>query len=140
MRLGKQDVLTEEMAITAATDAPLNVVISSRGGKVHGELEDEAALRKPALIMLAPTGKFAAVMSFFGITNSGPEGKFKLSGLTPGPYILFAFQQPPKGDFRGPDLVEKMSRLGVPVEVREGEITNVAARLITPEQLKEILP
>jgi hypothetical protein len=140
MHLGKQDVLTEEMEIAPATEAPLTIVISSRGGRVEGELEDEAARRKPALIMLAPTGKFAAVMSFFGITNSDPERRFKLSGLTPGPYILFAFQQPPKGDFRGPDLVEKMSRLGVPVEVREGETSNVAARLITPEQLKEILP
>ncbi|MEO8659311.1 MAG: carboxypeptidase-like regulatory domain-containing protein, partial [Bryobacteraceae bacterium] len=100
MRLGEQDVLTEDMDIGPGTDAPLNIVISSRGGKIAGELETGKPPRGPATIMLAPVGKFAAVMSFFSVVESEADGKFELSGLTPGKYRLFAFDRPPQGDLR----------------------------------------
>jgi hypothetical protein len=74
MRLGDQDVLTEEMVIDSGTIAPLNIVVSTRGGVVEGTVvQDEAepaagrqAPSKPvrAVVVLAPEGRFEHVMSF----------------------------------------------------------------------------
>jgi hypothetical protein len=139
MRLGEQDVLAEDMEIGPATDVPLNIVISSRGGKVSGEIDSDKPPRRPATIMLAPVGKFAAVMSFFSLAESDADGKFELSGLTPGKYRLFAFDRQPQGDFRGPDIVKKLEPLGEAVDVVEGETLQVKVKAITPEQWQEVL-
>ncbi len=138
MRLGKQDVLTEEMEIGAGTDGALNIVISARGGKVKGEVADPSLAGKRAmLVMLAPAGKFARVMSFFAFAQSEADGKFDLRGLTPGTYKLLAFEEPPPGDPRNPDLIAKLE--GEAVEVVEGQTVEANAKVITAEQLREAL-
>jgi hypothetical protein len=138
MRLGKQDVLTEDMEISGATDAPLNIVVSSHGGVVEGEIDDPAiAGHKAVMVLLAPTGRVRHVMSFFGFVQSQPDGKFKLRGLTPGTYKLLAFAELPPGDPRNPDLIARLE--GKAIEVREGETVRTKIGVITSAQLKEAL-
>jgi protocatechuate 3,4-dioxygenase beta subunit len=138
MRLGKQDVLAEEMEIGPATDSPLNIVVSARGGKVDGEIADPSITGKRALfVLLAPIGKFGRVMSFFAITQTDSEGKFRLGGLTPGNYKLLAFEEAPPGDPRNPDLVARLE--GEPVQVVEGQTVRAKARVIATAQMREAL-
>ncbi len=138
MRFGKQDVLTEDMEIGPGSDSPLNIVVSSRGGKIDGEISDPAlAGHRAILIMLAPTGPFRRVMSFFNIVESDSEGMFKLRGITPGTYKLLAFQEAPPGDPRNPDMIERLS--GKTIEIAEGELVNAKVDVITAPQLKEAL-
>jgi Carboxypeptidase regulatory-like domain len=138
MRFGKQDVLTEDMEIGPGSDSPLIVVMSSRGGKIDGEISDPAVAGHRAIfILLAPTGRFRRVMSFFNIVESDSDGKFKLRGITPGTYKLLAFQEAPPGDPRNPDLVERLG--GETIEIAEGEMVNAKVDVITAAQLKEAL-
>jgi hypothetical protein len=138
MRLGKQDVLTEEMEIGSGTDAPLNIVISARGGKIDGEISDPSFAGKRALlVLLAPVGKSERVMSFFAFAQSDANGKFKMRGLTPGTYKLLAFEEAPPGDPRNPDLMARLE--GQPVEVVEGQTVEAKAKVITATQIREAL-
>jgi hypothetical protein len=138
MRFGKQDVLTEDMEIGASSDSPLIVVMSSRGGKIDGEILDSGvAGHRAFLVLLAPSGRFRNVMSFFNIVQSDSEGKFKMRGITPGTYKLLAFQEAPPGDPRNPDLIERLA--GKTIEIVEGETLNATVDVITPAQLKEAL-
>ncbi len=136
--LGKQDVLTEDMEIGAAIDSPLNIVISTQGGIVEGEFEGDAA-KRPIAVLLAPVGRFRSVASFFSTGASGAAGKFRLDSLQPGPYKIFAFEQPPPGDYRNPEFASRIAKLGLDVEVAEASTVKVQPPLITPEQLKEAL-
>jgi hypothetical protein len=138
MRLGKQDVLTEDMEIGTATETPLNIVVSSRGGRVNGEISDPSfAGRRSVLVLLAPVGKFSRVMSFFAIVQSDQQGKFKMRGLTPGKYKLLAFEEAPPDDPRNPELAARLE--GQPVEVVEGEAIEAKVDVITSAQLREAL-
>ncbi|MBC7928025.1 MAG: carboxypeptidase regulatory-like domain-containing protein [Bryobacteraceae bacterium] len=136
MMLGTKDVLTEEMVITPQTDAPLNIVISTRGAVVEGKLE---VGQKRLALLLAPVGKFRHVVSFFATTATDAEGKFRLEGLTPGKYKMFAFEQLPPGDIRNPDLIGKLDSYGQTLDVAEGAIVTANPHIITPAELNEVL-
>jgi hypothetical protein len=138
MRLGKQDVLAEEMEIGPGTDLPLNIVVSARGGKINGEVSDPSfAGDRALLVLLAPVGKFDRVMSFFAFAQSDANGKFRMGGLTPGAYKLLAFEEAPPGDPRNPDLLARLE--GEPVEVVEGQTVDAKAKVITAAQMREAL-
>jgi hypothetical protein len=68
MHLGEQDVLTDEMEIGMTAPRPLNVVVSSRGARISGELAGGAGKNTGAMIILAPEPKFQHVMSFYAMT------------------------------------------------------------------------
>lgn len=141
MHLGKQDVLTEEMVIGPGTDLPLNIVVSARGARVEGTIQQagqqEGKDPKRLLVLLAPTGKFRAVMSFFAVSGTDTDGKFQLTGITPGKYKLFAFEQLPSVEFRNPDLVDKLSEFGQNLDIAEGVVLKAEPKAITAAQIAE---
>ena len=127
MMLGDQDVLTEEMAIGPDTSQALNIVVSSRGGVVSGTVEqpedplaDLTGHERPR-ILLAPAGKFADVLSFFEFTAADENGHYELTGITPGEYKLYAFEQLELGAWRDPDFMKRLASAGKPVTVHEGD-------------------
>ena len=139
MRLGKQDVLTEEMEIGPATDAALNIVLSTRGGKVEGEIDSQAAAQVRTAILLAPIGRYRAVMSFYAVTVTDEDGKFEFSGITPGQYKIFACEQIAPGELRNPDLVAGLDEFGQPIEISEGGRVRVQPKVIPVEKVREAL-
>jgi Carboxypeptidase regulatory-like domain len=140
MRLGDQDVLTEDMEISAATNAPLHIVVSSRGAVVEGQVEGGQEFHRTIAIQLVPTGKFHHVMSFYQSTPADAEGKFELTGVTPGQYKIFAFEHLPPGGMQNPDLTAKIDALGEALEITEGAHVEAHPRVITPEQIRKALP
>ncbi len=131
MKLGDQDVLTTEMNITAATNAPLSVVLSTRGGAVTGTVKvpDDAAADLTGtprpVVLLAPVGKFSHVASFFMMRPAGEGGKYELRGVTPGTYKVFAFDHLQRNSVQDPDFMARIASLGKPVEVHEGDHINL---------------
>lgn len=139
MSLGKQDVLREDMEITASTNAPLNIVISSRGGVVEGEVEGAAAKRRIYAILLVPFGENHRVMSFYGSAATDKDGKFEIKGVNPGPYRVFAFEKLPRRGLYDPELTAKIEELGVAVEVREAQRAKAKPVVISPAQVEKVL-
>jgi hypothetical protein len=128
MKLGEQDVLTEDMNITSATNAPLNIVVSGRGGVVTGTVKmpersdvDIGAGEPRAVVLLTPAGRLSHVESFRMIRSSEQDGKYELRGITPASYKLFAFEALDRTAVRDPDFLSRIDSLGKPVEVREDE-------------------
>ena len=128
MKLGEQDVLTEDMNITASTNAPLNIVVSTRGGVLSGTVKmpeqsnlDIGAGEPRAVVLLTPVGRFSHVESFRMIRSSEQDGKYELRGITPGSYKLFAFEALDRTAVHDPDFLSRIDSLGRAVEVHEGE-------------------
>jgi hypothetical protein len=139
MRLGEKDVLAEEMEIGTAAPALLNVVVSSRGGRVEGEINGDTASDRRLPVLLAPIGKSRQVMSFYSGSLTD-KGKFELTGVTPGKYRLFAFEPTLEvTDMRNPDLLDKLSAHGEPLEIAEGAVVTAKPKLITAQQIEEAL-
>jgi len=137
MKLGQQDVLTEDMNITASTSAPLNIVVSTRGGVLSGTVkkpeqsnDDMGPGKARAVILLAPVGKFSYVESFRRIRPADEDGSYEVRGITPGLYKLFAFEALDRTAVRNPDFLSRIESLGKAVEVREGEETKLDLDLL----------
>ncbi len=141
IRLGEQDVLTEDMQISSTAPPPLHIVVSPRGGEVTGELPSGEGVRDSGIMfLLAPVGKFRHVMSFYRLTPVS-NGKFKFTGVTPGKYRLLAYEQAWSTgfDMRNPDLLDRLREDSVEIDVAEGAKVQATPRLVRAARLGEAM-
>ncbi|HVN06812.1 MAG TPA: carboxypeptidase regulatory-like domain-containing protein [Bryobacteraceae bacterium] len=136
MRLGDQDVLTEDMTIRWDTHDPLHIVVSARGGVVTGTVTVPKGLaRSPrASVLLAPDGKFADVLSFYRHAYADDSGHFEIKGITPGRYKLYAFEELDPAAFEDPGFLKPYEPRGQAFDVAEGAHVDRETELIPVEQ------
>jgi hypothetical protein len=119
MRLGDQDVLTEEMMIRPSTAEPLKIVLSTRAASIEGEvLQGDQPQR--AVVLLAPDGKFKHVTSFNRFAATDDKGHYEIKNANPGEYRLYAFEEFDQRSIQDPDFLKPFEKYGVPVTLREG--------------------
>jgi len=119
MRLGDQDVLTEEMMIRPSTAEPLKIVIGTRAATIEGDvLQGDQPMR--AMVLLSPDGKFRHVTSFNRFTATDDKGHFAIKNATPGEYRLYALEEFDQQSIQDPDFLKPFEKHGVPVSLREG--------------------
>ena len=131
MRLGDQDVLTEEMMIRSSTTDPLNIVIGTHAAAIEGEVVrgDQPAR---ASVVLAPNGKFQHVASFYRLAAADEKGHFEIKNATPGEYRLYAFEELNPQSMQDPDYLKPFESRGVPVTLREGPNSSQKLSVISP--------
>jgi hypothetical protein len=135
MRLGDQDVLTEEMMIRPSTAEPLKIIIGTRAAIIEGDvLQGDQSAR--AMVLLAPNGKFRHVTSFNRFTATDDNGHFAIKNATPGEYRLYALEEFDQQSIQDPDFLKPFEKHGVPVTLREGPNGSQKLSLIptTPPQ------
>lgn len=132
MRLGRQDVLTEDMLIGPATSDPLDVVLSTRGAVVEGAVTEDGGDGKPAkaFVLLAPDGTFENVWTFYRIAPADQSGHFEMKGIAPGSYKLYALDRIDGDPSQNPDFLKPFHDLGESVEVSEGGHVSKRLKLI----------
>jgi hypothetical protein len=139
MRLGQQDVLTEEMEIGLRPAGPLQIVVSSRGAIVSGELPKDAEKDARTMVVLAPETKFRHVISLYMIAPA-KDGKFEITGVTPGKYSVLAMESVPSGfDVRNPDFLGRFAEDSVPLEVAEGTSVKVSPKVVPAARVQEVI-
>ena len=132
MRLGDEDVLTEDMIVGSHTAAPLRIVVSTRGGLLEGSVKSSAGEdARRAIVLLAPSGKFSRVLSFYSTALTGEGGRFKFKELTPGSYKLYAFEAMENGAWQDPEFLKPFESYGEKVEITEGVNPSKEVRLIS---------
>jgi protocatechuate 3,4-dioxygenase beta subunit len=122
MLLGDQDVLTEDMTITPNTHEPLRIVLSTHGAGVTGTVTVPQGMPKSARarVLLAPSGKFEHVLSYYAITAADDAGHFEFKSVTPGRYKLYAFEELEPASYQDPGFLKPFERLSESFDVPEG--------------------
>jgi hypothetical protein len=135
MRLGDQDVLTEEMAIRSTTTALLRIVLGTQAAILEGTVmqQDQPAR---AMVVLTPDAKFRDVLSFYHFTASDDKGHFEIKGVTPGRYRLYAFEELDQRSVQDADFLKPFESAGVAVTLREGQNESQKLSMI-PAQSQE---
>lgn len=144
VQYGDQDVLLKPIEIKGGSDAALNVVISTRAAKIHGEIDAEGSDTAHAAILLAPVGKFKEYARFYYSAVADDHGKFKRAGIAPGKYKVCAVEKLAPEGFRDPEAFDQIEAL-FPDFLEEIEITEDAdvefhPKMIPMERAREILP
>jgi len=119
MRLGDQDVLTEEMLIRPSTTEQLKIVFGTRAATLEGDvLQGDQPVR--AVVVLAPETKFRHMVGFYRFATTDDKGHFEFKRARPGESRLFAFEEFDQQSIQDPDFLKPFEKYGVPVTLREG--------------------
>lgn len=133
--LGDKDVRFRKLLIEPGSDAPLNIVISMHTASIEGDVGP-----KRAGILLAPVGEFHDLARFYYAVMSDDAGKFRMLGIAPGKYRVFALENMNAGSFRSPEAADQLGELGEEIELAEGSHVTVHPKLIPAERALEALP
>jgi protocatechuate 3,4-dioxygenase beta subunit len=132
MRLGEQDVLTEDMTIEPGTREQLRIVVGTRGAVVTGTVMVPSGLARSgrARVLLAPCGRYVHVLSFYKLAPSDDYGRFEIKGVTPGQYKLYAFEELDPAAYEDPNFLPPFASLSEAFDVAEGARVDRQTQLI----------
>jgi protocatechuate 3,4-dioxygenase beta subunit len=126
MRLGNQDVLTEDMVIRSNTSEALNIVIGTQAAIVEGDVAHPDRQQR-YYVLLAPEPKFQHVVSFYRTIITDETGHFQMKSVTPGKYLLLAFEEFDQQSIQDPDFLKPYASSALTASFKEG--TNPAVKV-----------
>ena len=119
IRLGTKDVLTEDMVVSGKTTVPLSIVVGTQAASVEGQVSNSAGKPVEVAVLLAPEEKFRNVTSFYRVANSDEKGFYKMTGITPGKYRLYALAQLDPSYIQDSGVLKPLDRYSVSIELKE---------------------
>ncbi len=120
VRLAGQDVLGRAMELAAA-GAALEVVLAAGAGHIEGMvLKDSGDPEPVCTVALAPEPPQPYRSDLYRRAECDAEGRFRLSGLAPGTYKLWAFEEIEPGAERDPDFLRLHDSQAAKVEIAAG--------------------
>jgi hypothetical protein len=84
-------------------------------------------------VVLVPEGSRRAIRRFYKTAISQPDGRFEITGISPGDYKLFAWDEIEPGAYADPAFLQKYEAQGTTVRIREGAAEAVSLRLLPGE-------
>ena len=114
-RLGLTDV-TDGISITGDAQDRLEVVLTAETGSVKGTVEDSRRMPVTATVVLIPAVT-RRISSRYSATVADSAGRFRIAGIIPGDYLLFAWDVVESGAWQNPDFIRPFESRGRPVRV-----------------------
>jgi hypothetical protein len=135
IRMGSVDLLDDILRVTGPPRDPLEVTIGSDGGELTGVVvtqQSEPISNAVVAIVPESTAQRRRIDSTRSVTTDA-NGRFRLQGIPPGNYKLFAWEYAPFGASETPEFIQKYEALGKRIVVRveskqDIEITAIPAR------------
>jgi hypothetical protein len=134
-RLGGVDVLSEGLRLDRPPGGPLEVVVSVNTGIADGVVQGER--QEPSAnvtVVFVPDGARRNRLDLYRTTSTNAQGQFRVEGLPPGDYKVFAWEDVETGAWQDPDFIRQFEDRGRPVRINEGGNSNIELRVI-PSQV-----
>jgi hypothetical protein len=119
-RSGQTNFMGSAFGLAFEPPAPLEVLLGSDGGHIHGTVVDGDA--KPfagAQVALVPTGSRRDRPDQYRVASSNEEGQFDLRGIPPGEYQLFAWENIEERAWLNADFMRSYVDLGTAITIGE---------------------
>jgi hypothetical protein len=134
-QFGDQDVRFTTLEVASGSNATLNIVLSMRTATVEGQVEAPESEARRAGVLLAPVGAYHNLARFYYSTAADEDGKFKLRGIAPGRYKIFALGKMAAASFRNPEAADQLDQFGEVIEVAEGATLEAHPKLIPADRV-----
>jgi len=142
--LGDKDVRFSRFEIESGSGAALEIVVSMHSAKIFGEVEAAGGSAKRAGILVAPAGQNHDLARFYYAVPTDEQGKFRLAGIAPGKYKIFAVEGLAAANFRSPEAADALNAMmegGAPaIDLGEDANVEVHPKPIPMERAREALP
>jgi len=139
VQLGGHDVLGPGLDLTTGTArGALEILLSPDGGRIDGNVVSEQKTPWPgARVVLVPTGALRPRPDLYKETTADPYGHFALTGIPPGEYKLFAWQEMELEAYQDPAFLRPYEDQGGPVTVQaKGYLTLQLSVIPSRHQLR----
>jgi hypothetical protein len=134
VRVGGEEFVETGLPIPAKAGGQLDLVLSAAGARVEGQVLDSDSLPvSGAYVALVPTGaRRRAHSSFFRSVTTDAAGRFAISGIPPGDYKLFSWDDVEPGAWQDPEFLAPYEDRGTSVQLSESAIRSVELKLLPP--------
>jgi Carboxypeptidase regulatory-like domain len=115
------------ITIGAEKPAPVQIVIVQSGGVISGRIEGSAAEGKGVSIVAVPEGSRRQNLLLYSLMALLPNrglSTFRMTGLTPGRYKLYAFENLQPGAEQNAEFMAPYEPRGIVVDVPRGALTS----------------
>ena len=138
-RLGNQEVLESGVDLTAGVaPGPLQLTLSSRAAAISGVvIDDDQQPAAGVTVTLVPESDRWSQTHLFKTAGTDQNGAFRLSGIAPGEYKLYAWEQIESGAYRDPEFIKPFESLGASVSVQENGFETVPLEMIPAEAIQQ---
>jgi hypothetical protein len=115
--------------IVQASEDPVRIVLKTDGGTLGGVAKDGGRVVRKAFVVLAP--KDRKLEQHFRATTAGDDGAYKLSGIAPGAYDLFAFDRNEDDDYLDEVFLNKVAEHAVTVNIALRSTASIDLAVLT---------
>jgi hypothetical protein len=135
IRIGVRDVLGAGLRVDGPVRGALDIVIGLNGGSIEGTaLGERRAPVSNVTVVAVPDGNRRYRSDLFKVTTTDASGRFRLRGLAPGSYEVFAWDDIEPGSWQDPEVVREFSGLGRAVRIEDGTRASVEVSVITGDR------
>jgi hypothetical protein len=123
IRLGSQETIDSGLDLTDMQAVPpLEIRISPNGATVQGTVDrDDDKPAPKAWVALIPDPARPELASKIKSATARDDGRFFLTGVAPGEYRLYAFEQPQPSSLLNLEFFKPLESKSVQLTVKEGE-------------------
>jgi len=132
LRLGTRDVLETPLHLEGPVQGELDVVIRQNGGSIEGTVMTGARREAAphATVVAVPQGPKSGRTDLFKVASADSSGHFRLRGLAPGSYEIFAWEEIESNAWRDPDVLRSFAGFAKLISVEDGSRANIEVTLI----------
>jgi protocatechuate 3,4-dioxygenase beta subunit len=131
MRLGNADVLNDGLHISGPPEGSLEIVIGANAGKIEGSVVNARQQTLPnRTVVLVPDFRLRQRSDLYKVVSTDNMGHFRMQGVTPGQYKLFAWESVEQGEWQDPAFIGTYESAGRPIHIYEGTNENVQLPVI----------
>jgi hypothetical protein len=133
-RLGSEDVLETPLDLTGGAGSALSIVLGVSTSEVSGTVtsEDGTPVTSAMVVLIPESAKRRELQQFYRTASTGPAGGYKMTGVAPGRYKLFAWEKIPSGAWMDPDVLKPVESKGKAIDVQETSRDSVDLRVLPP--------
>jgi hypothetical protein len=131
MRMGSADVLNDGLHISGPPDTVLEVVIAGNAGRIEGvavNTRNEPLFNRT--VVLVPDIRLRQRSDLYKVVATDSAGRFRMQGVTPGDYKLFAWENVESGAWQAPEFIQAYENAGRPIRINEGSNENLQLLVI----------
>ena len=132
-----REIPTGTIELAGAAPGPLRIALSSGGAQLSGTVVRDGQPSHATVVLVPTAADLRAAAGNYPSVSTNDQGNFAFSGVRPGSYKLFAFEDVEPYAWLDPDFLKSVDSLGQDVTLGEGDaiqrqLTAVAGEVVQP--------
>ena len=137
VRLSNQEVLEKGIDLTNTRGtANLDVLLSPKSATLSGVVTDKDQPLSGSYVVILADPPREAQIYLNKSTTTDQNGKFSFSGLAPGDYKLYAWEEYRQGTTQNPDMAAPFAQKAIKVSLKESSAESVELTVLKAEDAR----